>query len=190
MRASRSEHSRTTTFLYGCAWPATGSSPRRTVSFTTSGTALSASWTPRISTVFSSAIRNVLKASGRRPGALTRPAPVCARSLRTIESQFPISFAETPPVDFEVLKDYLRPYYLKRFYFHIRPESRANYLAECWTNPHFPISTRLRDLIAHNPSRPDLLFLPMSDWHARIQRTQHLAMGLGELGHRCFFVNT
>ena len=92
-------------------------------------------------------------------------------------------------MDFEVLKDYLRPYYLKWFYFHIRPESRADYLAECWNNPHFPVSTKLRDLIAHDPSRPDLLFLPMSDWHARIQRTQHLAMGFGELGHRCFFVN-
>lgn len=33
------------------------------------------------------------------------------------------------------------------------------------------------------------MFLPMSDWHTRIQRTQHLATGLAELGHRCFYLN-
>ncbi len=29
----------------------------------------------------------------------------------------------------------------------------------------------------------------MSDWHARIQRTQHLAIGLAKLGHPCFVLN-
>ena len=90
---------------------------------------------------------------------------------------------------FEVVKDYLRPYYLKWFYFHRRRESRAHYLAECWNRPHFPVSAKLRELVAHDPSRPDILFLPMSDWHARIQRTQHLAIRFGELGHRCFYLN-
>jgi hypothetical protein len=92
-------------------------------------------------------------------------------------------------VDFEVLKDYLRPYYLKWFYFHLRPAARASYLAQCWNHPHFPLSTGLRDLLAADPARPDILFLPMSDWHSRIQRTQHLAMSFGKLGQRCFFLN-
>jgi len=92
-------------------------------------------------------------------------------------------------VGFEVLQDYLRPYYLKWFYFHRRPESRANYLAECWNKPYFPVSTELREVVRRDPSRSDILFLPMSDWHARIQRTQHLAMSFGEQGRRCFFLN-
>lgn len=33
------------------------------------------------------------------------------------------------------------------------------------------------------------LFLPMTDWHVRIQRPQFLAQALASLGHRCFFLN-
>jgi glycosyltransferase involved in cell wall biosynthesis len=29
----------------------------------------------------------------------------------------------------------------------------------------------------------------MTDWHARIQRTQQLALGLAAVGHRCYYVN-
>jgi glycosyltransferase involved in cell wall biosynthesis len=36
---------------------------------------------------------------------------------------------------------------------------------------------------------PDLLFLPMTDWHTRIQRTQHLVSSFAELGFRCIYVN-
>jgi glycosyltransferase involved in cell wall biosynthesis len=36
---------------------------------------------------------------------------------------------------------------------------------------------------------PDVLFLPASDWHTRIQRTQHLATQLAQEGHRCFYLN-
>jgi glycosyltransferase involved in cell wall biosynthesis len=36
---------------------------------------------------------------------------------------------------------------------------------------------------------PDVLFLPASDWHTRIQRTQHLATQLAQQGHRCFYLN-
>ena len=86
------------------------------------------------------------------------------------------------PVDLEILKDYVRPYYLKWLYFKIWPERRANYLADCWTNPHFPLPGAIDRLAARGQGQPDLLFLPMSDWHARIQRTQHLAKGFGEIG--------
>ena len=40
-----------------------------------------------------------------------------------------------------------------------------------------------------NPSRPDLLFYPMTDWHARIQRTQHLVRAFAALGFRCIYIN-
>jgi glycosyltransferase involved in cell wall biosynthesis len=92
-------------------------------------------------------------------------------------------------VDFEPLKEFLRPYYLKWFYFRLFPKKRPDYLAACWNRPHFPANHPLDQLIHSNPGQPDLLFLPMSDWHSRIQRTQHLATHFGELGARCFYVN-
>jgi glycosyltransferase involved in cell wall biosynthesis len=36
---------------------------------------------------------------------------------------------------------------------------------------------------------PDVLFLPASDWHTRLQRSQHLASELAQMGHRCFYLN-
>ena len=96
-------------------------------------------------------------------------------------------------MDLEILKDYLRPYYLKWLYFRIWPERRANYLAECWNKPHFPLPAKIptepNELLTHDRHGPDLLFLPMSDWHSRIQRSQHLAMGFGSLGTRCYYLN-
>ena len=92
-------------------------------------------------------------------------------------------------MDFEILKDYLRPYYLKWLYFRIRPEQRAAYLSDCWKNPHFPLTAKLGDLMAREPNRPDLLFLPMTDWHSRMQRTQHLATRFGSMGTRCYYLN-
>jgi len=92
-------------------------------------------------------------------------------------------------VDFEILKDYLRPYYLKWFYFKIRPENRPSYFVECWNKPHFPLSAKIEELVARDRDRPDLLFLPMTDWHSRIQRTQHLAMSFGSLGRFCYYLN-
>src|SRR5438552_15765861 len=88
-----------------------------------------------------------------------------------------------------MLKEYLRPYYLKWLYYALYPERRASYLAECWNKPHFPITEKIRDVANGNSGRPDLLFLPMTDWHARIQRSQHLAMSFGALGARCFYLN-
>jgi glycosyltransferase involved in cell wall biosynthesis len=36
---------------------------------------------------------------------------------------------------------------------------------------------------------PDLLFYPMTDWHTRIQRTQHLVRAFAALGFRCIYLN-
>ena len=92
-------------------------------------------------------------------------------------------------MDLEVFKDYIRPYYLKWFYFKIWPSRRASYLTDGWNKPNFPLSSKTNELATPDGNRPDLLFLPMTDWHARIQRSQHLAMNFGALGTRCFYVN-
>ena len=36
---------------------------------------------------------------------------------------------------------------------------------------------------------PDFLIFPMTDWHARMQRSQFLAQALAAQGHRCFLLN-
>ncbi|WP_211353912.1 glycosyltransferase [Thiohalocapsa marina] len=38
--------------------------------------------------------------------------------------------------------------------------------------------------------KPDVLIFPIIDWHFRIQRPQHIARCLGELGHRVFYFTT
>jgi glycosyltransferase involved in cell wall biosynthesis len=91
-------------------------------------------------------------------------------------------------VGLESVKELLRPYYLKGVYFKLFPQKRHN-LADCWNNPHFSLETPLEILVAPSPGHPDILFLPMTDWRSRIQRTHHLAMNFGALGSRCFYLN-
>lgn len=70
-------------------------------------------------------------------------------------------------------------------------QARPFYLTECWRYPYweFPSAEAASVLASASSSEPDLLFLPMADWHARTQRTQHLARALAEAGHRCFYLN-
>jgi hypothetical protein len=79
-------------------------------------------------------------------------------------------------VDLEVFQDYIRPYYLKWFYFRIWPSRRASYLTDGWNKANFPLSNKTNELVTQDSNRPDLLFLPMTDWHARIQRSQQLLL--------------
>jgi O-antigen biosynthesis protein len=90
----------------------------------------------------------------------------------------------------EALKELLRPYYLRWLYFPLRPQQRPEFFEQCWQHPSWRLDslTAVRRLHEDNQD-PSFLFLPMSDWHARIQRTQHLALSLAELGHWCFYVN-
>ena len=81
------------------------------------------------------------------------------------------------------------PIYLKWLYHRIWPSRRASYLADWLDNPNFPLPARIENPVPRNSSLPGLLFLPMTDWHARIQRSQHLAMTFGALGTRCFYLN-
>lgn len=84
-------------------------------------------------------------------------------------------------------KEFVRPYYLKGIFFRLRSENCPSYFRDCWTFPSEPL-----DAVAAAPpgaTRRDILFLPLADWHTRIQRTQHLALTLAESGYRCFYVN-
>jgi glycosyltransferase involved in cell wall biosynthesis len=78
-------------------------------------------------------------------------------------------------------KEIIRPYYLRWFYFPLFPKRRPEYFQDCW---RYPVQTP-----GSNGKTPALLFLPMTDWHTRIQRTQHLARTFASLGHQCFYVN-
>lgn len=89
----------------------------------------------------------------------------------------------SPPRD-SLLKELVRPYYLKWFHFRRSPAARPEYFADCWRFPPLDHAS-----IPPAGVLPDLLFLPMTDWHTRIQRTQHLARILAAAGHRCFYLN-
>jgi glycosyltransferase involved in cell wall biosynthesis len=104
------------------------------------------------------------------------------------------------------LKELVRPYYLRWLYFRLFPERYPQYYKDCWRFPELafyktdPISPGARiPLDTARGSDPNpafyktnpigLLFLPMTDWHTRIQRTQHLARASAALGRQCFYLN-
>ena len=85
------------------------------------------------------------------------------------------------------LKEAVRPYYLRWLYFPLRPRQRPQWFLDCWRYPYRSISAAR---LSPAPSElPDLLFYPMTDWHARIQRTQHLVRAFAALGFRCIYVS-
>jgi glycosyltransferase involved in cell wall biosynthesis len=80
------------------------------------------------------------------------------------------------------VKEAVRPFYLRWLYFPLFPGSRPAHFQDCWTYP-------VDELNPAGGVPPELLFLPMTDWHTRIQRTQHLARMFAAAGHRCFYLN-
>lgn len=88
------------------------------------------------------------------------------------------------------LKELIRPYYLRWLYFRAVPGSRPPYFEACW---HYPFRRLDAADVAHfcppRGSGPDILWYPMTDWHTRMQRTQHLARGLAQLGCRGVYLN-
>ncbi len=81
------------------------------------------------------------------------------------------------------LKETIRPYYLRWVYFRLHPRGRPTYFQDCWHYPYEKLTEAAR--LPESPSTlPDLLFYPMTDWHARIQRTQHLARAFAAMGYR------
>ena len=82
---------------------------------------------------------------------------------------------------FASLRERIRPFYLRYFFFPLFPSRKPPYFSECWNFPEAVLDSE--------PSGPVVLFLPMSDWHTRLQRTQHLALELARLGYRCLYLN-
>jgi glycosyltransferase involved in cell wall biosynthesis len=88
------------------------------------------------------------------------------------------------------LREAARPYYLRHVFFRLFPERRPAEFLRCWEPPHeFQGSAPALEIPPPVPSLCDVLFLPMTDWHHRLQRTQRLALALAALGHRCFLLN-
>lgn len=82
-------------------------------------------------------------------------------------------------------KEAIRPYYLRWLYFPLFPKRQPQHFPDCWKYPPYQMDCQ----VPASPHGPDLLFLPMTDWHTRIQRTQHLAKTFAALGQRCFYLN-
>ena len=87
------------------------------------------------------------------------------------------------------LRDWLRPYYLKWLYFRIRGSNRPDYFRDCWTYPNYLLDASIKKLLPPPGGEDDVLILPMTDWHTRIQRSQHLARAFAAQGRRSFFLN-
>lgn len=85
-------------------------------------------------------------------------------------------------------KELVRPYYLRWVYFPLFPGRKPDSFRDCW---RFPFE-RLRADRRLEPSAaglPDLVFYPMTDWHARTQRSRQLAHAFGCLGYRSIYLN-
>lgn len=90
------------------------------------------------------------------------------------------------------LVERLRPFYLRLLLFRLFPSAKPRSFSHCWDYPYLELESDSSALLPVAPAHgelPDVLFLPMTDWHNRIQRTQQLAMALAALGHRCFILN-
>lgn len=91
---------------------------------------------------------------------------------------------------FERLRETIRPFYLRYIYYPLQPSCRPPEFLRCWQVPHeFQGGPRALGIPPPHPSLPDVLFLPMTDWHHRLQRSQRLAVALAQLGRRCFLLN-
>ena len=84
-------------------------------------------------------------------------------------------------------KETIRPYYLRWLYFPLFPNLHPDHFRDCWRYPSHELSQSDGDRTPRKP--PELLFFPMTDWHTRIQRTQHLARTFASLGHQCYYLN-
>lgn len=88
-----------------------------------------------------------------------------------------------------IAKEWARPYYLKWVYSRLLRDRYPAQFTDCWRYPTQPLDSGVGQWLESSGELPDVLFLPASDWHTRIQRTQHLATQLAQQGHRCFYLN-
>jgi glycosyltransferase involved in cell wall biosynthesis len=87
------------------------------------------------------------------------------------------------------IQEKLRPYYL-RLYFKFLGTGRPAEFSDAWRFPSFSLDpASLASHMPHECPTPGFLFFPMTNWHTRIQRTQHFAKVLSEMGYPCFVLN-
>ena len=67
--------------------------------------------------------------------------------------------------------------------------SRTEVFQNSWRFPSRKISPDFQYPEGEGWKLSQILFFPMTDWHTRIQRTQHLARTFASRGHRCFYLN-
>ncbi len=89
---------------------------------------------------------------------------------------------------FERLRESVRPYYLRWIYFPLFPDRKPGPFRTCWQFPFERLHPGRR-LEESTSGLPDLVFYPMTDWHARTQRTRQLAHAFGQLGYRTIYVS-
>jgi len=87
------------------------------------------------------------------------------------------------------LKELVRPYYLKWFYFRLAEKHCPPEFKRWLQYPSAPLQSSAQLLEPRQDGLADAIFLPMTDWHGIRQRSQQLARGLSALGHRCFYLN-
>src|SRR5215472_6362457 len=92
-------------------------------------------------------------------------------------------------MNLRIAKERLRPWYLRNIFFPAFPSLKPPGFDAAWQFPHSALDDALPLIDAARDGVRDFLFLPMTDWHVRIQRPQFLAQALASLGHRCFFLN-
>jgi glycosyltransferase involved in cell wall biosynthesis len=99
---------------------------------------------------------------------------------------------ETLARGFRFVNEMVRPY-LRWLYWCVFPERRLSYYSASWQYKSYRLSSDSTPTISAtlpaDDGQPDMLFLPMNDWHVRIQRSQQLARAFAALGNRCFYVN-
>ena len=93
----------------------------------------------------------------------------------------------------DVIREYFRPLYLRNIYFRAFPSRKPAEFDNCWNFPHVPVAECLslldKPIDKTLSGVRDFLIFPMTDWHARIQRSQFFAKTLAAFGHRCFLLN-
>src|SRR5262252_9171002 len=82
----------------------------------------------------------------------------------------------------------IRPYG-RYAYYRLFPQRRPTYFKAAWACPPLPLRNQAARALMEGRKRPAFLFFPMTDWHARMQRSQQLAKALAETGHLCIYVN-
>ena len=88
----------------------------------------------------------------------------------------------------DLLRELIRPYYLRWVYFPLHPSRCPPYFRTCWAYPYVRLPAQT-EMWKHPDCPLGVLFFPMNDWHGRFQRTQQLARALVRGGATVVYIN-